>query len=88
VRVDELLHHHEQRLAAVAARVAAGRHHAFAIAWQLSWTRRERRLSELDLMNQMMAVLEIQAHLDVLVETGEVHLARVSDDGVARYTAR
>lgn len=82
-RIDELLAHHEQRLAAVVARVHEGRDDAFSIAAVMPWTRRERRLEELDDMNQMLAVLEIKAHLDVLVDTGT--LQHVEDDATDRY---
>jgi glyoxylase-like metal-dependent hydrolase (beta-lactamase superfamily II) len=73
-RVEELLAHHEQRLAAVLALVRAGNSNAAAVAGALPWTRRERRLSDLDRMNQMMAILEIQAHLDVLADQGLIGL--------------
>lgn len=86
-RIDELLRHHEQRLAAIAARVAAGHRDAFTVAGQIGWTRRSRRLDELDLIIQMMAVLEVQAHLDVLVAAGEVALV-VDDRDVDSYTVR
>ena len=80
-RIDELLAHHEQRLAAVVAQVQEGRDDAFSIAARLPWTRRERRLEDLDVMNQMLAVLEIQAHLDVLADTGAIqHLESATTD--------
>lgn len=71
-RIEELLAHHEQRLAAVADHVRDGRGTAFEIAQGIRWTRRERRLEDLEDIHQMTAVLEIQAHLDVLLEAGEV----------------
>lgn len=83
-RVDELLTHHGARLDASLAAIAAGRTTAFEVAQVLPWTRRERRLDELDDMNMMLAVMETAAHLDVLVERGAL---RCTEDGeVARYT--
>jgi hypothetical protein len=54
-RVDELMIFHEDRLAQClkAAQVPTT---AFGVAQQLRWTRRERRLSELDTFNQGMAI--------------------------------
>jgi glyoxylase-like metal-dependent hydrolase (beta-lactamase superfamily II) len=73
-RVDELLVHHEQRLAAVLDLVGAGHRTAYAVAAAMPWTRRERRLNDLDPMNRMMAILEVQAHLDVLADNEQVQL--------------
>lgn len=69
-RVDELLAHHSRRLDAAAVLLERGSLTAYEVAEGLRWTRRERRLDELDLFNQMLAVLETAAHLDVLVELG------------------
>lgn len=83
-RAEALLEHHEQRLTATAEAVAAGHDTGFGVAGALSWTRRLRRLDELDVMNQIMAVNETVAHLDVLVERG--WLTRTTDPaGVAHY---
>jgi glyoxylase-like metal-dependent hydrolase (beta-lactamase superfamily II) len=71
-RVDELLAHHGKRLDATLAAVAEGRGTAAAVAAVLPWTRRERRLDELDPFNEMLATLETAAHLDVLVQRGAV----------------
>jgi hypothetical protein len=45
---------------------------AHEVAQRLLWTRRERGLAELDQFNQMMAVCETLAHLDVMVEDGRI----------------
>lgn len=86
-RVDELLAHHEQRLAATEAAVRAGSPTGaatgFTVAHALPWTRRGHRFDELDLLNQMLAVLETVAHLDVLAERGRV--ARHVAEGVIEY---
>lgn len=82
-RIDELLEHHAQRLEA--SRLSVERESTAAdVARELRWTRRLRRLDELSLFDQMLAVLETKAHLDVLVAVGRV---RVEDeDGVHVYT--
>jgi glyoxylase-like metal-dependent hydrolase (beta-lactamase superfamily II) len=84
-RADELLAHHDQRLSASAAAVARGADTGLEVARQLRWTRRERRLGELDPFNQMLAVLETVAHLTVLVTQGALRRALV--DGVDHYQA-
>jgi glyoxylase-like metal-dependent hydrolase (beta-lactamase superfamily II) len=83
-RVDELLAHHGKRLDATLAAVQEGRTTAHEVASALPWTRRERRLDELDLFNEMLATLETAAHLDVLAERGLVTAG--DQDGVCRYT--
>ncbi|HEX8767303.1 MAG TPA: MBL fold metallo-hydrolase [Jatrophihabitans sp.] len=83
-RVTELLAHHENRLAASAAAVAAGADTAYAAALALPWTRRNRAFGELDPENQMLAVTETAAHLDVLVLQGRL-TSVVSPDGVEHY---
>jgi hypothetical protein len=71
-RVEELLAHHDERLSACARAVEGGARTAFEVAARLPWTRRARRLSELDPHNQLLAVLETMAHLDVLVTQGRL----------------
>ena len=84
-RADELLAHHERRLDLSAAAVAGGAQTGLEGAQQLRWTRRERRLTELDPFNQMLAVLETVAHLNVLVVQGRAH--RIVLDHVDHYNA-
>jgi len=84
-RADALIAHHEARLAASAAAVQAGAHTGLEVAGLLRWTRRERRLADLDPFNQMLAVLETVAHLTVLVAQGE--LGQTQIDGVVHYQA-
>lgn len=84
-RVDELLAHHGRRLDHTESAALAGASTAHEIAGRLRWTRRERTLEELDLFNQMMAVGETGAHLDLLVIQGR--LAVVERDGVRHYVA-
>ncbi|MGX9670552.1 MBL fold metallo-hydrolase [Mycobacterium sp. HM-7] len=79
-RAQELLDHHRERLARVAEFVAAGPTTAFGVAAQMRWTRHERRLDELDVVHQMTAVLEVAAHLDLLV-TQQLLTRRDESDG-------
>ncbi|MEU4247399.1 MBL fold metallo-hydrolase [Amycolatopsis sp. NPDC026612] len=83
-RVDELLEHHRQRLETLGAQVAAGASSAYEAAHRISWTRRNRKLSEMDFFNQMLAILETAAHLDLLVAQGKLNAQAV--DGIRRYT--
>jgi glyoxylase-like metal-dependent hydrolase (beta-lactamase superfamily II) len=85
-RVDELLAHHAVRLDAAQAAVTQGADTAYAAAGVLTWTRRERKLDDLDPFNQMLAVMETASHLDLLVMQGRLR-AEVSD-GVTGYVSR
>jgi glyoxylase-like metal-dependent hydrolase (beta-lactamase superfamily II) len=82
-RVDELLAHHDHRLAATEGFVAKGASTAHDVAGLLTWTRRQRTLAELDPFNETLAVLETMSHLDVLYLQGR--LTRASLDGVHHY---
>ena len=85
-RVDELVAHHERRLEQCLAGLDAlgpAAVDAAAVAERLRWTRRELRLADLDWFNQMLAVGETAAHLDVLVERGAAR--RHAGDRVDRY---
>ncbi len=84
-RVDELIGHHEDRLRASLEAIGAGRATAYEVARALGWTRRERAFDELDAFNQMLAVNETMAHLDVLV--GRDELAVSDEDGINLYAA-
>jgi glyoxylase-like metal-dependent hydrolase (beta-lactamase superfamily II) len=84
-RIDELLAHHRERLRQCAAAVAAGEATAFGVAGVLRWTRRGRRLSELDPFNQMLAVTETRAHLELLAAQGR--LVSSQANGVTWYAA-
>jgi glyoxylase-like metal-dependent hydrolase (beta-lactamase superfamily II) len=82
-RIDELLVHHEQRLTATAEAIEHGAHTAFDIARVLPWTRHHRRLDDLDLFNQILAIHETMAHLRVLGERGLVGESAM--DGIAHF---
>lgn len=86
IRIDELLEHHAERLDAAAAQVRAGRATAFEVAAAMPWTRRRRSLDDLDAFSRMLAVLEIEAHLDVLADRSV--LDAHEEGGVRRYAAR
>lgn len=82
-RVEELLGFHDVRLGACLAAVPPPGVTAHQVAGQLGWTRRERRLDELDDFDAALATLETAAHLDLLVVQGR--LVRDSDAGGDRY---
>ncbi len=69
-RVDELFSHHRRRLDVSRDAVAGGAASAFEVAGVLKWTRSDRSFADLDLLNQILAVNETLAHLDVLVARG------------------
>ncbi len=83
-RVDELLEHHDARLQATFDTLAREADTAYEAARLLGWTRRSRSLDELDPFNQMLAVMETAAHLDLLV--AQRKLVADDRDGVVRYT--
>lgn len=80
-RVNELLAHHDLRLADTRQAVQSGCATAYEAARAIRWTRHLRRFSELDTMSQFMAVSETAAHLEVLAVRGEL-IRRSSDEGV------
>ena len=79
-RVDELVAHHDRRLEQV---LAAADGTPYDVARALRWTRHERTLDELDGFNQMLAVFETAAHLDLLV--AQDRAVREDADGLTRY---
>jgi hypothetical protein len=82
-RIDELLAHHAARLDAVAAAVRSRAVTAAETARLLTWTRCNGTLDELDPFNQMLAVLETAAHLDLLVT--QSRLRATADGDVTKY---
>jgi glyoxylase-like metal-dependent hydrolase (beta-lactamase superfamily II) len=83
-RIDELIDHHAQRLQVMADVVAAGPCTGYDVALAVGWTRRQRKLADLDLMNQMLAVCETVYHLDLLVAQ-EAAVSQLGEDGIRRY---
>ena len=73
-----------RRLDQCAAAVAEGAPTGYEVARVLRWTRRDRQLDELDPVNQMLAVIETRAHLELLAAQGR--LASSQQDGVTVYT--
>jgi glyoxylase-like metal-dependent hydrolase (beta-lactamase superfamily II) len=83
-RIDELVDHHGRRLDETAtAVVARGARTAYEAATHLRWTKRGRTLEELDNFNRMLAVLETEAHLVLLVAQGR--LTSDAASGVTTY---
>jgi glyoxylase-like metal-dependent hydrolase (beta-lactamase superfamily II) len=83
-RVQELLAHHDTRLAETLAAVQAGHATAYEAARAIKWTRRHRAFGDLDLFSQVQAVNETAAHLEVLASRGTVTRS-VSGDGIDLY---
>lgn len=86
-RIDELVDHHDKRLALMADVLAGGECTGYDVARAIGWTRRERKLDELDLMNQMLAICETIYHLDLLVAQARA-VSTTGEDGVRRYRLR
>jgi glyoxylase-like metal-dependent hydrolase (beta-lactamase superfamily II) len=83
-RVNELLDHHETRLAQTLEAASGGPVTAYQAASAIPWTRRQRKFADLEPMNQLLAIGETAAHLEVLVLRGE--LARhTSPEGVVAF---
>jgi glyoxylase-like metal-dependent hydrolase (beta-lactamase superfamily II) len=83
VRIDELVAHHDQRLALCLDSVLAGRRTAYDVAVDLPWTRHARRMQDLDVFNAALASMETMAHLELLAAQGR--LVRTESDGVNVY---
>ncbi|MDR7300199.1 MBL fold metallo-hydrolase [Haloactinomyces albus] len=82
-RIDELIAHHDDRLALTAQAIEDGAGTAYEAALKLGWTRHNRRLDELDVFNRILAVGETAAHLDVLVTRDSLRSSMV--DGIVEY---
>jgi glyoxylase-like metal-dependent hydrolase (beta-lactamase superfamily II) len=83
-RIDELIEHHAGRLAAMKSLLSGGGDlTAYEVARELPWTSRKRRLADMDVMNQMLAICETAYHLDLLVARS-IATSAVTD-GVKRY---
>ena len=83
-RIDELLEHHAHRLGLMADVLGGGECTAYDVALAIGWTRRQQKLGDLDLMNQMLAICETVYHLDLLVAQASA-VSQVDADGVRRY---
>ena len=78
-RVDELLAHHETRLADSLAALASGPSTAHQVAGHLGWTRHEHPYDTLDVFSRGMAAMETKAHLELLVARGQATRAETPD---------
>jgi glyoxylase-like metal-dependent hydrolase (beta-lactamase superfamily II) len=85
-RVDELIAHHEERLAAIAVQLAHNPQTAYAVAAQLSWRGAEEGWERLEPFQRRMALTETIAHLEYLHEEGRV--VRETSDGLMRYSKK
>jgi glyoxylase-like metal-dependent hydrolase (beta-lactamase superfamily II) len=83
-RVNELLAHHDTRLAETLAAVQAGHVTPYEVAKAIKWTRRHRPFGDLDLFSQVQAVNETSAHLEVLAVRGQL-TREISADDAALY---
>lgn len=78
-RVDELIEHHGKRLEETTRAVRAGDVTAYDVARSLRWTKQSRQLADLDIFNQLLAIFETSAHLELLAAQGRLE-ARLEGD--------
>lgn len=78
-RADQLLAHHEHRLALCLALLADRPKTSYEVAQGLGWTRHERQFASLDLFNACLATMETKAHLEVLVARGQATRAETPE---------
>ena len=78
-RVDELMAHHERRLAEMLSVLPATGATSYDVANQVTWTSRHRKFADLDPFNQMLAVMETALHLELLLHRGAVTRTEVDD---------
>ncbi|MBI1886389.1 MAG: MBL fold metallo-hydrolase [Chloroflexi bacterium] len=83
-RIDELLGHHEERLAEIRSVLAKGLRTAYQIASRMSWNA-EGSWDELPPFQRRMATTEALAHLELLHSRGEVRRS-TAEGGVIRYS--
>jgi glyoxylase-like metal-dependent hydrolase (beta-lactamase superfamily II) len=83
-RVNELLAHHDLRLAEMHQAVLGGHATAYQVAKAIKWTRRQRLFDELDLFSRIMSVNETAAHLEVLHARGQL-TRQTAPDGTEFY---
>jgi glyoxylase-like metal-dependent hydrolase (beta-lactamase superfamily II) len=84
-RIDELTEHHAERLRLMAEVLTGGPCTGYDVALAIGWTRRQQKLPELDLMNQMLAVCETIYHLDLMTAQGIV-VDEACADGIRRFS--
>jgi glyoxylase-like metal-dependent hydrolase (beta-lactamase superfamily II) len=84
-RAAELVAHHDVRLDSSLTHLGSKPLSPAQVAAELSWTRRERRFVELGPIDQMLAILETKAHLDVLADAGAA-VRSVDEDGSLSFS--
>ncbi|MBI2954595.1 MAG: MBL fold metallo-hydrolase [Chloroflexi bacterium] len=82
-RVDEIIHHHEDRKQRILEALDRGPKTAYSIAKQLTWNVPGNKLLRLEALQQRFAVMETLSHLELLRMEGQVE--RASHDGVWWY---
>lgn len=85
-RTRELLTHHEQRLADTLEAIGETAT-AYQVARLIPWTRHKRAFTDLAVLDQVLAVNETGAHLDVLTTRGQAS-AHPREDGAVVYRRR
>jgi glyoxylase-like metal-dependent hydrolase (beta-lactamase superfamily II) len=80
-RVEELLVHHEGRLAESLAALSSGPRTSRQVAAELPWTRHDHHFDTLDAFSRGMAAMETKAHLELLVARGQA-TATDAPDGI------
>lgn len=83
-RIDELIAFHDHRLDLCREAISGNPGTSYDVAQQLPWTKRDRKLSEMDVFNTSLATLETRAHLELLVARGE--MTRALTDGAFVYS--
>ncbi|WP_024793927.1 MBL fold metallo-hydrolase [Tomitella biformata] len=82
-RARDLLRHHDVRLDQILEILdQCGPQNGHAVASTLTWTGRNRSFASLDTLNQMFAVCETMAHLNLLVVRGELSLGHADEVSV------
>ncbi|HEX5505014.1 MAG TPA: MBL fold metallo-hydrolase [Thermomicrobiales bacterium] len=84
-RVDELVAHHDERLAELLAALAPGPAGAYDLCARLTWVGGAVTWAELAPFSRLMALGETLSHLVLLEERGQA--TREDDGGVIRYRA-
>ncbi|MEP6815354.1 MAG: MBL fold metallo-hydrolase [Marmoricola sp.] len=82
-RIDELVAFHDVRLAQSLDAVNGGADTAWEVAKELPWTRRQRKASELNPFDAVLAAFETLAHLELLAARGDV--TRAEADGTVTF---
>ena len=85
-RVNELLAHHDLRLAEAHQAVLGGHATPYEVALAIKWTRQQRLFTDLDLFSRVQAVNETAAHLEVLAVRGQL-TREVAENGADVYQA-